>query len=190
MASITEIQGTDSLSSSRITLNNNFNALNDELLDIIDILNPIDASISGVNSISTETAQVVSGGTQIAVFNSSTASFGVEAIFNESVFMSGSIIKSGLLGTSAAPHNAITNGITSISFGTVIVGTNFSLPNGVDGQEVTIVNGAAGSVSMTNTSNVGATLVTLPSKNATITFRFFGSNWYIVSHVGANVTLA
>lgn len=190
MANITEIQGTDSLSSSRITINNNFSALNNELADVVDILDPISANINGLSSITTESANVVAGGTQIAVMNSSSVSFGVEAVFNNNIVLSGPIRKSSVVGSANQPLNTQNNAITSISAATYIVNANFSLPNGVDGQEITIISESASQIVLnTNTGNIGAQIATLPNRNSNITLRFFGSKWYIVSHVGANITL-
>jgi len=190
MANITEIQGTDSLSSSRITINNNFSALNDDLANVIDILDPIAANITGLSSITTEAANVVAGGTQVATLNSTTATFGVESVFNQEVVLASSIRKSGVVGSAASPLNTTNNAIVSIEAATYIVNANFSLPNGVDGQEVTIISESAAQIVLnTNTGNIGAQLVTLPNRNSNITLRFFGSKWYIVAHFGANITL-
>lgn len=190
MAFITEIQGTDSLSSSRITLNNNFAALNDDLANVIDILDPISANISGLQSITTESASVSAGGINIANLNSTQASFGVESVFNSGVIFNQGVRKSGVIGSETAPVDATINAIISIDAATYIVGTDFALPNSADGQEVTIVCENAAGVSLnTNTGNIGAQLVSMQGKNSTITLRFFDSKWYIISHVGCNVTL-
>jgi len=190
MANITEIQGTDSLSSSRITINNNFSALNDDLANVIDILDPIAANITGLSSITTEAASIVAGGTQIATLNSTTATFGVQSVFNSGVILASTIRKSGVVGSAVAPLNTLNNAIVSIEAATYIVNADFSLPNGLDGQEVTIISESAAQIALnTNTGNIGAQLVTLPNRNSNITLRFFGSKWYIVAHVGANITL-
>ena len=46
MANITEILGTDSVSSSRPTINNNFELLNDELASVTALLNPTTSVLS------------------------------------------------------------------------------------------------------------------------------------------------
>ena len=48
MANITEILGTDSLSSSRITINGNFSSLNNELADVTTLLDTTTSTITNL----------------------------------------------------------------------------------------------------------------------------------------------
>ena len=48
MANITEILGTDSVSSSRPVINSNFELLNDELATVTSLLDPTTAVLSGL----------------------------------------------------------------------------------------------------------------------------------------------
>ena len=70
MANITEILGTDSVSSSRPTINSNFELLNDELASVIALLNPTTSVLSGLTS-ATTSALTVNDGTNLLVANSS-----------------------------------------------------------------------------------------------------------------------
>ena len=70
MANITEILGTDSVSSSRPTINSNFELLNDELASVIALLNPTTSVLSGLTSATTN-ALTVNDGTNLLVANSS-----------------------------------------------------------------------------------------------------------------------
>ena len=70
MANITEILGTDSVSSSRPTINSNFELLNDELASVIALLNPTTSVLSGLTSATTN-ALTVNNGTDLLVSNQS-----------------------------------------------------------------------------------------------------------------------
>ena len=62
MANITEILGTDSVSSSRPIINSNFELLNDELASVTALLNPTTLTLSGLASVSTSSLTVAQGG--------------------------------------------------------------------------------------------------------------------------------
>ena len=68
MANITEILGTDSVSSSRPTINSNFELLNDELASVIALLNPTTSVLSGLTS-ATTSALTVNDGKNLLVAN-------------------------------------------------------------------------------------------------------------------------
>ena len=69
MANITEILGTDSVSSSRPTINSNFELLNDELASVIALLNPTTAVLSGLTNVTTNALTVNNGGNLLTVSN-------------------------------------------------------------------------------------------------------------------------
>jgi len=192
MANITEILGTDSLSSSRITINGNFSSLNDELGDVTSILDTTTATISGLSSITTESITVQDGGTLIVSGNANVLQIGVSAEFDAEVTLGGRYIKNGVNGSAANPINAITNPIdpTSGEYTSYIVNSNVILPVGLEGQEITLISEASSAISISGTGNIiGAQSLQLDGVNSTVTLRFIGSKWYIISQAGATFTL-
>ena len=67
MANITEILGTDSVSSSRPTINSNFELLNDELASVTALLNPVTGVLSGLTSATAQQLSIVDGTTLFVV---------------------------------------------------------------------------------------------------------------------------
>jgi hypothetical protein len=192
MANITEILGTDSLSSSRITINGNFSSLNDELGDIASILDTTTATISGLSSITTESITVQNGGTLILLGNTNIVQVGVAAEFDAEVTLGGRYIKNGVSGSAATPINAITNPINPAAgeFTSYIVNSNVILPVGLEGQEITLINESSSAIVVAGTGNIlGAQSLQLDGVNSTVTLRFIGSKWYIISQAGATFTL-
>jgi len=187
MANITEILGTDSLSSSRITINGNFSSLNNELADISTLLDTTNSAIAGMSSIQTEAITVQAGGTLIANANSTVFQIAVSSEFDKEVSLGGRLLKNGVLGSAASPESAFSDPSTG-EYTTYIVNSNVTLAGGLEGQEITIVNEAGGPISIGG-SFLGAASLSLDNTNANATLRYIGNKWYIVSHVGATIIL-
>jgi len=189
MANITEILGTDSLSSSRITINGNFSSLNNELADISTLLDTTTSTIAGMSSIQTETITVQDGGTLIASANANVFQIGVSSEFDKEVSLGGRLLKNGVLGTAASPINTGANALDPATgeYTTYLINNNAALPAGLEGQEVTIVNEAGGSIAITGP--IGASSLELDNTNSNVTLRYVGSKWYVISHVGATIVL-
>ena len=66
MANITEILGTDSVSSSRPVINSNFELLNDELASVLALLNPTTGVLSGLTSANSQQLSIVDGVTSVS----------------------------------------------------------------------------------------------------------------------------
>ena len=92
MANITEILGTDSVSSSRPVINSNFELLNDELATVTGLLDPTTAVLSGLTNATTQELNVVNGSTLFRV-STSGALIGTAATFSSSASFGGSIVK-------------------------------------------------------------------------------------------------
>ena len=185
MANITEILGTDSVSSSRPAINSNFELLNDELASVIALLNPTTAVLSGLTNATSQAINVVDGTTLLSV-SSSGASIGTAANFTSSVSFGGKIIKSGVIGTAAAPATGVQLTPTSIDKGTYFIDGAFTLPNASDGQEVTLINRSAGAAAVTGT--LGATSISLDGLNSTVTLRCFENTWYVISAYATTIS--
>lgn len=189
MANITEILGTDSLSSSRITINGNFASLNNELADISTLLDTTNSTITGLSSVSSETITIQDGGTLIVNANANVFQIGVSAEFDKEVSLGGRLIKNGVNGTAASPIDTGANALnpSDAEYTTYIISNNANLPAGLEGQEITLVNEAGGSIAITG--NLGATSLSLDNTNSNVTLRYVGSKWYVLSHVGATIVL-
>jgi hypothetical protein len=181
MANITEILGTDSVSSSRPIINSNFELLNDELASVTALLNPTTLTLSGLASVSTSSLTVAQGGINLLLINNLGAVFNVAATFASSAKFGGTLIKSGVLGTAAVPTTQVTP--TVITAITYFVDTNFTLPEATDGQEVTVINVSSASQSVL--AGVGASLaastIALTGLNSTVTLRCFANKWYVIA---------
>ena len=182
MANITEILGTDSVSSSRPIINSNFELLNDELASVVALLNPVTNTLSGVTSATTEQLNVVDGTTLLAV-STSGMQVGTAANFTSTTTLGGKIIKSGVVGTAATPATNLAPSVLDKS--TYFIDGAFSIPTGVDGQEVTLINAGGSAIAVNANSGqgaaLGATSIQLDGLNSTITLRCFSTVWYVIS---------
>jgi len=197
MANITEILGTDSLSSSRLTINSNFTVINDEIADITALIDPTTNTITGISSISAESLNlstlVNQVSTQIVSIDSTVADFNVATNFNAAVDLKKSVILSGKLGNGGSGNGSqsVTPSFTTIS--TFFADVSFTLPVGTDGQVVTIIstNAAGVTVSAGISAAIGATSIVLPGINSSVTLKFFTGNtptWYVVASHNATIS--
>jgi hypothetical protein len=194
MANITEILGTDSLSSSRITINGNFSSLNNELAEVTTILDTTNSNISGLSSVATESITVQSGNALIAQATTASFQIAVPAEFDDEVLLGGRLLKNGVWGSPSSPNDPQVQlpNFSTGSYTTYVINNNISLEAGGEGQEITIVNVAAGPVNViggTQGGALGATSLQLDGNNSTVTLRYISDRWYIISHVGATISL-
>jgi hypothetical protein len=179
MANITEILGTDSVSSSRPVINTNFELLNDELATITAYLDPTTGILSGLINATTQAINIASG-TPIASIDINGANFEVDAAFNGALTINEKLVKSSIVGTPAAPTTS--NAPVSIEAATYFVNANFAIPAGLDGQEVTLINRASGAISILPGSgaSLSVTAISLDGLNATVTLRCFNTLWFVI----------
>lgn len=188
MANITEILGTDSISASRPIINQNFNLINDEVADITALLDPTTGVIQGISSATVAALSVINNTSTIALFSTTGINLNVDVEIDASITMAGKIIKSGSEGdptTSAGVLNP-----SSLEESTYFISSTFSLPAGIEGQEVTIISILSGTpVSVTAQGGVslGATTISLDDRNSTVTLRFFDNTWFVVSSHNATI---
>lgn len=187
MANITEILGTDSVSSSRPTINSNFELLNDELASVIALINPTVKTATGLNNVVTK-ALTVSDGTNLLVVGTAGMTVSTNSTFSNNVSFGGSIVKAGVAGTFAAPTAA--NNPSEITKGSYFINDTFNLPQAIDGTEVTLINSAAASNAVVagTGASLGATSVALDNLNSTITLRCFENKWYIISAYACTIS--
>ena len=168
---VTEILGTDSLSSSRLTLNDNFLSLEDEITDLKGYLDPTAATLSGVTI---NTTQIEIGSSAIS---NTAASFGVATTINANIQLGASIIYSGVNGSASAP---LTGNITAFAHSTYFIDPSAGMEIGdtsIDGTEITLISMALGDI----TGNFGGTnLIHFAAAFETLTLRSVNSVWYIM----------
>jgi hypothetical protein len=187
MANITEILGTDSVSSSRPVINSNFELLNDETASITALVDPTTSNISGINTISADTLELTSA----ASISLSGATFTADATFNGSLSIGGKLIKNGSVGSSSVP--TVDNTPTVITKSTYFINSAFILPGADEGQEVTIINAGAIDVSITADAVAGASLGVTSIElqgalsNTSITLRCFNNTWFVIASYGATI---
>jgi hypothetical protein len=192
MANITEILGTDSVSSSRPVINSNFELLNDELSSITALLDPTTQTLSNVASVSAGELSLTSGGSSIASINTTEATFEVDTTFNGAFKVGGKLIKNGVVGSFATP--SIDNAPVSIEASTYFVANTFTLPEGEEGQEVTIISRSASDIEINSAAGVdlGVSTITLTGAsanivNASATLRCFNNKWFVIASYGATI---
>lgn len=169
---VTEILGTDSLSSSRVTLNNNFLDLQDEIVDLKALLNPQTNTLSGVDI--TATSITISGSPGTSVLGDATATtLEVDAETN----LKGAIRKTG---TSTSAANLTTTLPVTLADSTYFVdcANQLTLQPGQEGQEITLICGGAGAVQANLVG--GATSINMDAVGSTLTIRYFDTTWYII----------
>lgn len=171
MATISLIQGTDSLSASRVTLNDNFTALNDELGLVTGLLDPTTSNLSGVNSIDA---------TSIDVDGGSAASFASTG----NVLAVDTDVDGLLKINKGAAYDAETvvtmpNAMSYESTSYIVNNAAATLFNAAEGQEITIIANVA-VVTVDASLIAGVTQLELP-QYATATLRFHGATWYLIA---------
>ena len=189
MANITEILGTDSVSSSRPTINANFELLNDELASVIALLNPTTQVLTGVSNITTAAITVSQNNLNLFQVNGNGGVINTDFTFNNAISMGGKVIKNGVAGSATAP--TATSAPATIENSTYFVDADFTLPSGEDGQEVTIIvsSTATAAVSLLTGAGVtlGATSISLDGANSTVTLRCFSDKWYVVGSYATTI---
>lgn len=188
MANITQLLGTDSISSSRPVINSNFQLLNDDIADIQALVDPINASIQNISSANVQSLTVINNTTSIATFATNGINLSVDIEAAARISMAGEIMKTGIEGSAASPTGILTPG--SLTESTYFINEEFTLPVGILGQEVTIINVNADAVSVLAAAgaNLGATSISLNALNSTITLRYIGIVWYVIASHAATIS--
>tara|TARA_B100000900_G_C20600006_1_gene725074 strand:- start:1123 stop:1671 length:549 start_codon:yes stop_codon:yes gene_type:complete len=180
---VTEILGTDSLSSSRVTLNNNFLDLQDEIIDLKHLLSPQSNLLSGVDVVAN--TLIVNGG-QTTLQNTTTDALDV----NGNVDLKAAIMKSGVNNQAANPIAQLP---TTLLHSTYFIDcTNpFILGPGSEGQEITLIVSTINNTTLQvidSTSVAGANSITPTTVGATLTLRFFDPDWYVIGSHKVTIT--
>ena len=188
MASITTLLLTDSLSSSRIVLNDNFAAINNEVNEIAGLLDVSAQTLTLTGSINAGSLNVaVSGGSNLFVVNSSDIIASVPVTLEDSLVLEAGLshsISNGITTMPAANSYAKTTYIVDAS---VLSGIN-AVAAGNDGQDVTFI-AANADFTIDSTNIAGVTQNIIIATNGTVTLRYSVANslWYVISYANAIV---
>ncbi len=188
MANITLILGTDSVSSSRVTINDNFSNINAELADIAGVLDTANETITLAGAAAFGSLNVASNK---FIANNTGVTSAVPVIINETLTANADVKYSlQKIGPLANPSSNDLPAAGAFKHSTYVVDSSaissVNLNPGSAGQEITIVS-AGGALTVSTTNVSGATSISLVDK-ATITVRFVENFWHIIgyNHIAAN----
>lgn len=178
MANITQILGTDSLSSSRIVINGNFDSVKTELANIAALLNTQSESLTLGGSLSASSLSIAAGGSNLLIVNSTNIISSVEHAFESGVRFEGRV-QSSVYGDDVNPATVLpTAGNWEHETYFVATGT-YSLTNALQGQNVTLIT-AGGDLTLTAAEISGQTTDLVVPVGTAVSLRFLGASWYIV----------
>lgn len=185
MANITSILATDSLSSSRILLNDNFAAINDELNDIADLLDPQAQTLTLTGAVGAAGLNIVNSG-NLFIVSSTDIVASVPVTTEDLLILEGGMQHSISTGITTLPAVNAYDRTTYIVDATAFPGAS-EINAALNGQTVTFI--ADGDDFVIDPSNIaGATAVTILEHGAlTLRYSTTASLWYVISAV--NVTL-
>tara|TARA_R110000772_G_scaffold55472_23_gene126646 strand:+ start:285 stop:842 length:558 start_codon:yes stop_codon:yes gene_type:complete len=177
MATISLIQGTDSLSSSRVTLNDNFIAINDELNLVTAIVDPTTTDITGVAALSA-TSVTIAGGTS-ATFTATGNTLTADTVVDGKSTLNGGLVYGvEAIGVLGMPNALAFESSTYVIDALTAPSVQLNAAN--SGQEITLI-ADAGIVNISNPTDVaGATASIVIAQNGTLTLRYVGSSWYVI----------
>ena len=172
MAIISLIQGTDSLSASRVTLNDNFTALNDELGLVTNLLDPTASTLSNMTSVSTNALDITGAASFASTGNVLAVDTDVDGLLK--------INKGAAYDAETVVAMPNANSYESSSY--IVDGTSATLGGATEGQEITIIGNVATlpGVSVDTALIAGVSQLELP-QYATATLRFHGTTWYLIA---------
>jgi len=187
MASITTILGTDSVSSSRIVINNNFAALNQELADISTLFNTTSQTLTLTGLITGGTLKVNNGTIDTFKVNNADADVNVPINFNQDVTLNKGLMHSVYYNATTLPAANAYEYTTYILDATApaFFGNSVVLADADHGQEITfIANGgmveidtSSTNIAVSNSSNISI------NENGSLTLRYIDDTglFYVIS---------
>lgn len=186
MATITNILGTDSLSASRVTLNDNFAALNDELTQVTALLDPATGNLTGVVDAEVETLSVDGGSAAEFATTGNTLAADTEVdgaiTFNGEVAYDVETIAASGSEPAVNSFTSSTYSITSAGFPAL-----FTLNAGNPGQQITLIADGTVNITTTNMALTGGQSAVTIAQNGTLTLRYVATAWYVVSSYGVTI---
>lgn len=188
MASITTILGTDSVSSSRIVINNNFNALNTELGTIASLLNTTSQTLALTGEIKGGTLKVFNGSINTLDVTATDITARALVTFTENVIMEKGLILKIETGVGSMPAAGGYEASTYVLDATALT-SPILLAAAEDGQEITFVaEGGTITLDITNISAVTANITIAAGGSVTLRYSVTNSEFYVVSAMNSTVT--
>jgi hypothetical protein len=187
MATITTILGTDSLSSSRIVLNDNFTAINDQVEDLANLLDVSSETLTLSGNVNAAGISLASGGTNRLIVNASGITLGLETTVEDTLILEAGLrhsVTSAAITTMPSAQDYQLS--TYVLDGVTLSGTNV-VAAGEEGQNITLIaEGADIQIDVTNIT--GPTALTI-NENGTLTLRWHDGAWYIISSFNCDITI-
>ena len=185
MASITTILGTDSVSSSRIVINNNFNAINTELADFASLLNTTSQTLSLTGEVKGGTLKVNNG--TIDTFKVTTTELiaNVESTFNQKAFFNkgfSASIEDGVLVLPTGGYDAATYILDATAFTNPII-----LSDAENGQEIVLIP-SGGDIDLDVANIAGANSINvMDGGSITLRYSTVTDLFYVISAMNSAV---
>lgn len=187
MATITELLGTDSLSSSRITLNDNFTAINDQLIDLANLLDVDSETLTISGGLNAASTLLTSNNTTHFEVTASSITMGEETTVTDTLILDGGFRKSVNTDTITSMPTANNYDFTTyILDADAFTGTQV-VNIGDEGQDITLI-ADGGSVDVDVTNIEGPTTLSINDKG-TLSLRCHDDAWYIISSFNCDITV-
>lgn len=187
MATITQLLGTDSLSSSRITLNDNFTAINDQLIDLANLLDVDSETLTITGGLNAASTLLASNSTTHFEVTASNITLGEETTATRTFILDNGFRKS--VNTDTITTMPVANAYEFTTY--ILDATAFSgattVNDGDEGQEITLI-AEGGSISIDAGNITGPASLTINDKG-TLTLRWHNDAWYIISSFNCNITV-
>lgn len=181
MASITTILGTHSLSSSRLTINNNFDNVNEELGLIANVLDTTNSTLTLTGAVSAGTLSLNNGSLSTFSVTGSSLESGVESTFKENVILEKSLQVSF---ADTANFPAATPSLGAYEY----TGSDpISLGASTSGQLLTIAANVEFTMDLTAALIHGATSITVLQGGSISLMGDNNGKWYIVGSYKATI---
>lgn len=187
MATITQILGTDSLSSSRITLNDNFTAINDQLIDLANLLDVGSETLTITGGLNAASILLASNSTTQFEVTASSITMGEETTVTDTLILDGGFRKS--VNTDTITSMPAANNYEFTTY--ILDASSFSgaqiVNIGDEGQDITLIaDGDEVYIDVTNI--IGPTALTI-WENGTLSLRCHDGRWYIISSFNCDITV-
>lgn len=181
MATITQILGTDSLSSSRIVLNDNFAAINDQVEDIAGLLDVNTQTLTLTGNLNADGIQLTSGKFTV---NSSTITLGLETTVGNTLILNGGLRHSV---TPSIVTAMPTNGYSFTTYR--LDAEDIEIANGdAIGQEITLFAEVGGTNILNASNNIAGVTSVSVAENGTLTLRYISEGlWCIISSFNCTI---
>jgi len=196
---VTEILGTDSISASRLVINDNFNVLKDEINSIETYLDPDAGTIDGLNDLGTAAIKVGPTGAPYLEINATTFDINTDVVLDGLLTITGKFAINNAVALTASATLSLDAASAGDTY--VITGAATAIAILMDeanpGQEVTFVCAQAGAGAIGIKANIGveynfgsntglaADEVVLNDVGSTVKFKYIEEStgvyvWYII----------